>query len=60
MAVDNPVGLVDAFVDKLQLQKPGFTNTVHKSDGRPPYEPAVLLNLYLYGYLNKIRSSRKL
>ena len=60
VAVDNPVRLVDAFVDKLQLQKLGFTNTVHKSEGRPPYEPAVLLKLYLYGYLNKIRSSRKL
>ena len=38
----------------------GFTNTLHKSEGRPPYAPAVLLKLYLYGYLNKIRSSRKL
>lgn len=60
VSADNPVRLVDAFVDKLQLQKLGFTNTVHKSEGRPPYEPAVLLKLYLYGYLNKIRSSRKL
>ena len=60
VAADNPVRLVDAFVDKLQLQKLGFTNTAHKSEGRPPYEPAVLLKLYLYGYLNKIRSSRKL
>jgi transposase len=38
----------------------GFTHTVHKSEGRPPYASAVLLKLYLYGYLNKIRSSRKL
>jgi transposase len=38
----------------------GFTNTAHKSEGRPPYAPSVLLKLYLYGYLNKIRSSRKL
>ena len=60
VAVDNPVRLVDAFVDKLQLQKLGFTNTAHKSQGRPPYEPAVLFKLYLYGYLNKIPSSRKL
>src|ERR1700712_5160535 len=57
---DNPVRLIDAFVDKLDLQKLGFTNTVHKSEGRPAYAPAVLLKLYLYGYLNKIRSSRKL
>jgi transposase len=57
---DNPVRLIDAFIDKLDLPKLGFTNTVHKSEGRPPYSPAVLLKLYLYGYLNKIRSSRKL
>lgn len=60
VAADNPVRLIDAFVDKLQLDKLGFTNTIHKSEGRPPYEAAVLLKLYLYGYLNKIRSSRKL
>jgi len=57
---DNPVRLIDAFIDKLELQKLGFTNTVHKGEGRPPYAPGVLLKLYLYGYLNKIRSSRKL
>ena len=57
---DNAVRLMDAFIDKLDLAKLGFTNTVHKSEGRPPYDAAVLLKLYLYGYLNKIRSSRKL
>ncbi|MBC8014835.1 MAG: IS1182 family transposase [Sporomusaceae bacterium] len=60
VTIDNPVRLMDAFVDKLDLQKLGFTNTIHKSEGRPPYAPAVLLKLYLYGYLNRIRSSRKL
>jgi transposase len=60
VATDNPVRLIDAFIDKLDLAKMGFTNTVHKTEGRPPYAPAVLLKLYLYGYLNKIRSSRKL
>src|ERR1700712_5657673 len=60
VSIDNPVRLIDAFVDKLDLEKLGFTNTVHKSEGRPPYAPAVLLKLYLYGYLNRIRSSRKL
>jgi len=60
VSADNPVRLIDAFIDKLELQKLGFINTVHKSEGRPPYAPAVLLKLYLYGYLNKIRSSRKL
>jgi len=60
VAADNPVRLIDAFVDKLQLQKVGFTNTSCKREGRPPFDPALLLKLYLYGYLNKIRSSRKL
>ena len=60
VAADNAVRLIDAFVDKLDLEQLGFTNTIHKSEGRPPYAPGVLLKLYLYGYLNKIRSSRKL
>src|SRR5664279_241748 len=60
VSADNPVRLIDGFVDKLNLQKLGFTKTFHSSEGRPPYAPAVLLKLYLYGYLNKIRSSRKL
>ena len=60
VTADNPVRLMDAFIDKLDLQKLGFTNTAHKSEGRPPYEASVLFKLYLYGYLNKIRSSRKL
>jgi transposase len=60
VSADNPARLMDAFVDKLDLQQLGFTNTTHKAEGRPPYPPAILLKLYLYGYLNKIRSSRKL
>ena len=60
VGTNNAVRLIDAFVDKLELAKLGFVNTVLKSEGRPPFEPAVLLKLYLYGYLNKIRSSRKL
>ena len=60
VAADNPVRIVDAFVNKLDLQKLGFSQTILKSEGRPPYAPALLLKLYLYGYLNKIRSSRKL
>jgi transposase len=60
VGADNSVRLIDAFVDKLDLFRLGFTSTVHKSEGRPPYAPGVLLKLYLYGYLNKIRSSRKL
>jgi transposase len=60
IARDNPVRLVDGFVQKLDLERIGFGKVAHKSEGRPPYEPAVLLKLYLYGYLNKVRSSRKL
>lgn len=60
VSADNAVRLIDAFINKLELQQLGFTNTIHKSEGRPPYAPGVLLKLYLYGYLNKIRSSRKL
>lgn len=60
VSADNAVRLMDAFIDKLDLEKLGFTKTVHKSEGRPSYAPGVLLKLYLYGYLNKIRSSRKL
>lgn len=60
VSADNAVRLIDAFIDKLELQQLGFTATIHKSEGRPAYAPPVLLKLYLYGYLNKIRSSRKL
>jgi transposase len=57
---DNPVRLMDAFVDKIDLSQIGITNTMLKAEGHPPYHPSVLLKLYLYGYLNRIRSSRKL
>jgi transposase len=57
---DNAVRLIDAFVDKLELEKLGFQKPVHHNEGRPPYAPQVLLKLYMYGYLNKVRSSRKL
>ena len=60
VAGDNPVRIIDAFVNKVDLQKLGLSQTMLKSEGRPPYAPALLLKLYLYGYLNKIRSSRKL
>jgi transposase len=60
VAADNPVRLMDAFVNKLEAEKLGFTKATASTEGRPPYAPQVLLKLYLYGYLNKIRSSRKL
>lgn len=57
---DNPVRFIDAFVDKLDLRKLGFGKTELAETGRPPYEPGDLLKLYIYGYLNRIRSSRRL
>lgn len=57
---DNPVRFVDAFVDKLELSKLGFVIETAKTEGRPAFEPKIFLKLYLYGYLNCIRSSRKL
>jgi transposase len=57
---DNPVRVVDAFVDELDLFALGFARVVPRSTGRPSYHPAVLLKLYVYGYLNRISSSRRL
>ncbi|HOJ11735.1 MAG TPA: IS1182 family transposase [Clostridiales bacterium] len=57
---ENPVRVIDAFVDSLDLDLAGFIRTVPKETGRPPYDPRDLLKLYVYGYFNKIRSSRKL
>jgi radical SAM protein with 4Fe4S-binding SPASM domain len=60
IAPDNPVRLVDLFVDQLDLSKLGFKKTSFKQEGRPCYQAADLLKLYYYGYLNRVRSSRKL
>jgi transposase len=57
---DNPVRVVDAFVEELDLQVLGFKGVDPASTGRPAYHPAVLLKLYIYGYLNRIQSSRRL
>lgn len=57
---DNPVRVVDAFVDMLDLAHMGFNRTQPKETGRPGYSPTTLLKLYLYGYLNRIQSSRRL
>ena len=48
VAACNPVRLIDAFIDKLDLQKLGFQKTMHHSEGRPPCAPQALLKLYLY------------
>lgn len=60
IASDNPVRFVDAFVDQLELTKLGFVVADVKVEGRPAFNPKVFLKLYLYGYLNGLRSSRKL
>ena len=57
---DNPVRIVDAFVEELDLLSLGFKGADPASTGRPAYHPAVLLKLYIYGYLNRIQSSRRL
>jgi len=57
---DNPVQVVELFVDSLPLEKHGFTGVVPQSTGRPSYHPSVMLKIYLYGYLNRIHSSRRL
>jgi transposase len=57
---DNPVRFIDAFVENLDLIDLGFKHSLLKETGRPPYHPGVLLKLYIYGYLNRIRSSRRL
>ena len=57
---DNPVRVIDAFVELLDLVKLGFTKTKLSKEGRAPYEAKHLLKLFYYGYINKIRSSRKL
>ena len=55
----NPVRFIDAYVDSLELQARGFQRAEPKATGRPPYHPGDLLKLYIYGYLNGVRSSRK-
>lgn len=57
---ENPVRVIDVFVDELDLAKLGFQSVIPKNTGRPGYHPAVLLKLYIYGYLNRIQSSRRL
>lgn len=60
IAAENPVRFLDAFVASLDLHTLGFARARCADTGRPPYDPAVLLKLYLYGYLHRVRSSRLL
>jgi len=57
---DNPVQVIDAFIDRLPLLELGFTSAEPLATGRPAYHPSVLLKIYVYGYLNRIHSSRRL
>ena len=60
VGADNPVRFIDAFVDELDLSAAGFVRVAAKATGRPGYTPADLLKLYIDGYLNRVRSSRRL
>ena len=57
---DNPVRAIDVFVDELDLAKLGFGGVEPEATGRPAYHPATLLKIYVYGYLNRVQSSRRL
>src|SRR5690554_6813395 len=57
---ENPVRVIDAFVDSLDMKAMGFTKTDLNRRGAPSYNPADLAKLYLYGYTNTVRTSRKL
>ena len=57
---DNVVRFIDAFVDGLEMEELGFDRSAPKETGRPPYDPRDLLKLYIYGYLNRIRTGRTL
>ena len=60
ITADNAVRFIDAFVASLDLGQLGFTRAQPAETGRPAYDPGDLLRLYLYGYLNRVRSSRML
>lgn len=60
VAEDNPVRVVEAFVEQLDLRQLGCEGAAPAATGRPGYHPAVLLKLYVYGYLNRVQSSRRL
>ena len=60
VADDNPVRVIEAFVEALDLGELGFSSVDPKATGRPAYHPSVFLKLYIYGYLNRVQSSRRL
>src|ERR1700675_68928 len=60
VGADNPVRFIDALVDELDLSAAGFVRVTAEASGRPGYAPADLLKQYIYGYLNRVRSSCRL
>lgn len=60
VAADAPVRVIDAFVDGLDISELGFGRSIPAATGRPPYDPRDLLKLYIWGYFNEVRSSRRL
>src|ERR1700693_4313256 len=57
---DNPVRVIEGFVEQLDLREMGFESVDPEATGRPAYHPSVLLKIYIYGYLNRVQSSRRL
>src|SRR5204863_6783578 len=57
---ENPVRVIEVFIDELDLAALGFSGTTPAVTGRPAYHPSTLLKIYLYGYLNRVQSSRRL
>ena len=60
ISADNPIRFIDAFVNHIDLTAIDFTVQTLKTEGRPSFDAKIFLKLYLYGYLNGLRSSRKL
>jgi transposase len=60
VGTDNPVRVIEAFVEQLDLREMGFESVDPEATGRPAYHPSVLLKVYIYGYLNRVQSSRRL
>src|SRR4029077_15493164 len=57
---ENPVRVIEAFIEELDLAALGFSGMTPAATGRPAYHPSTLLKIYLYGYLNRLQSSRRL
>ena len=60
VGTDNPVRVIEAFVEQLDLREMGFESIDPEATGRPAYHPSVMLKIYIYGYLNRVQSSRRL